>query len=230
MIAAFADSRTMLASFRNLALDTLFPKHSLQGREGEWVTLEEALSIHPRFLRLDASELRRMGMEHIDHITAACHYDDSLVLRRALWTFKYARIRPMGHILCDLIVLAAREAFDDESVVLCPVPLHWSRRFQRGFNQADVLARTVAKQGRGVTVRSLLKRVRSTGHQAHRHRDERLVAVRSAFKVRRSPLPLPDRVVLIDDLATTGSTLDACAATLKRAGVKTVEAVVIALG
>jgi predicted amidophosphoribosyltransferase len=111
--------------------------------------------------------------------------------------------------------------------VLCPVPLHWLRRFGRGFNQAECLARVVAAE-RGLPVRGLLMRIRWTGSQVQRCRSERLTAVRGAFRC-RIPDP-PAHLVLIDDLSTTGATLDACARALKEAGARYVEGWVIAHG
>ena len=76
---------------------------------------------------------------------------------------------------------------------------------------------------------NLLKRVRATGHQAWRGRAERLISVKGAFGLSKGK-SVPDRVILIDDLATTGATLDACAKALKDAGANYVEAWVVAHG
>jgi len=111
--------------------------------------------------------------------------------------------------------------------VLCPVPLHWSRRFQRGFNQSQLLADAVGKE-KGIEVRSLLARKKPTGFQSHRTRAQRLVSVRGAFAC--TTKIVPPFVVLIDDLATTGATLDSCASALKQSGARYVEAWVIAHG
>ena len=76
---------------------------------------------------------------------------------------------------------------------------------------------------------NLLKRVRDTGHQAWRSREERLCSMLNAFTVRRG-VTVPSHVILIDDIATTGATLDACAKALKSSGVQTVDAWVVARG
>lgn len=117
-----------------------------------------------------------------------------------------------------------------------PVPLHASRRRQRGFNQAADLARHL-----GLPCRGVLRRQRSTGTQtglpaAQRHRN-----VRGAFAVAKGLERRDGRagqegrgglegliVVLIDDVATTGATLDACARVLKDAGVREVRALTAA--
>jgi ComF family protein len=107
------------------------------------------------------------------------------------------------------------------AAVLCgadavvPVPLHPSRRRQRGFNQADDLARHL-----GVPLVRALKRVRRTSAQASLAADERAANVRAAFAATRHARALRGQVaVLIDDVSTTGATLDACASVLEAAGV-----------
>jgi ComF family protein len=105
-----------------------------------------------------------------------------------------------------------------------PVPLHRSRRRQRGFNQAEDLAEAL-----GIPVVTALRRVRATPSQvalpaARRHRN-----VRGAFAVTRNAASLAGmRVVLVDDVATTGATLDACARVLKEIGVIEVRALTAA--
>ena len=107
---------------------------------------------------------------------------------------------------------------------LVPVPLHASRRRQRGFDQAEDLARHL-----GLPVRRALRRVRATRSQtslpaAQRHRN-----VRGAFATTRQAADLIGAIiVLVDDVSTTGATLDACAHALKRAGVAEVRALTAA--
>jgi ComF family protein len=108
-----------------------------------------------------------------------------------------------------------------------PVPLHPSRRRQRGFNQAADLAR-----GLGLPVIHALRRVRATRPQADLSADDRLTNVDAAFAAAQFPEP-PQRwrdatLVLVDDVATTGATLDACAGVLLGAGAKEVRALTAA--
>ena len=118
--------------------------------------------------------------------------------------------------------------------VAVPVPLHPRRERSRGFNQADDLARTL-----GLPVRPLLRRIRYTTSQIDLPKDERQRNVRDAFEYcrpalseRRRGSAAPTRVervvVLVDDVATTGATLEACAAVLKAAGAKEVRALTAA--
>lgn len=204
-------------------LDLLFPRRSLSGAEGEWITEEERRLLIPHPVIEETADLRRRGIRFLDRLVAASTYADSSLLKKAIHTFKYVRIPALDRDLGHLIALAAEQT--DGTPILCPVPLHWARRFQRGFNQSELLARIVARE-RGLTVLPFLKRRRWTGSQMKRSRADRLTAMDEAF---RCTVDHPPRyVVLIDDLSTTGATLEACAQTLKEAGVQRVDAWVIA--
>jgi ComF family protein len=97
---------------------------------------------------------------------------------------------------------------------LVPVPLHWKRERERGFNQAAVLAQNVsAVTGIPVIERALCRRV-ATEQQALRSREERSKNVRDAFSIEDRHVFEGKHVLLIDDVLTTGSTLEACARAL----------------
>lgn len=110
--------------------------------------------------------------------------------------------------------------------VLVPVPLHPSRARSRGFNQAERIAAQLARRT-GMTVDVCLRR-RGGGRQMGRGRDERLHGLTGAVELRPGDHP-PRQVLLVDDVATTGGTLGACAAALRDAGTECVAAVTYAL-
>jgi ComF family protein len=111
---------------------------------------------------------------------------------------------------------------------LVPVPLHPARRRRRGFNQAEQLARALARRA-GLLVADCLERTGGGARtsQVGRGRQERLGALQGSVRM-RAGAPVPLRVLLVDDVVTTGSTLAACAAALSSAGVREVGAVVYA--
>jgi len=112
------------------------------------------------------------------------------------------------------------------NVPLVPVPVHRDRLRERGYNQAELLARALA-QRHGLRVAAFLERVRPTTKQHRLDRAARLANLRDAFRavVGRAP---PRTVVLVDDIITTTATLEACASVLRDAGVAEVYGFAIA--
>ncbi len=114
--------------------------------------------------------------------------------------------------------------------LVAPVPLHWRRLFTRRYNQAVLLARTVARDGKVRLAPDLLQRARWTGSQAGLKARERRRNVRHAFEVHpRWRATLKGRtVLLVDDVLTTGATVEACAWALQRAGAAHVDVLTLA--
>jgi ComF family protein len=118
----------------------------------------------------------------------------------------------------------------DEADLLVPVPLHWRRAWSRRYNQSGALAQVIARQT-GVTVsRDALRRVRPTQQQIGLSRSERATNVQGAFKVSQDKAADVQgrHVVLIDDVLTSGATVDACARALLRAKAAQVDVLVFA--
>lgn len=208
-------------------LDMVFPPVSLAGERGKWVTPHELRELRTQPLRLEEKVLRALGVRYVDRIVAAASYGGSPLLREAVHRFKYRRVRAYAEVLCGLLVQASQLLPEWPECVLTPVPLHWMRRYSRGFNQSDILAQAVSCE-RSWPISPLLERRAITGTQVGRTQRERKHAVRNAFTFVGGRIP--PRVVLVDDVATTGATLDACAKALKDAGVMRVEALVLAVG
>jgi ComF family protein len=162
--------------------------------------------------------LCRLGLSGFDAVYSYGAYEGSL--RKLIHLFKYGCVTPLAKPLGQLLSLALprEQNFD----VIVPMPLHWWRRWRRGFNQADLLAREIARRW-NLPVRSTVKRVRGTAPQAGLTHSKRRLNVSGAFAVRRgfssSNKPLSGmRVLLVDDVLTTGASAAACARALKRAG------------
>ncbi len=142
---------------------------------------------------------------------------------RAAWelvhAFKYGREAHLAPLLGRHFtrVLADPRFRSRRFDAIIPVPLHRVREQERGFNQAELLADLLAHEA-GVPLVNALKRVRPTGTQTHLSRAGRQKNLRGAFQLRRR-VPVEGRnFLLIDDVLTTGSTLDECARLLKAAG------------
>lgn len=123
-----------------------------------------------------------------------------------------AAARPLGH----LVAAAARQLALPGEVLVCPVPLHWTKRRQRGFNQAAEIARVAARELGLPYAPRLLKRVRGGVGSVHRSARGRAREVSGAF--RADPAVRGRGVLLVDDVMTTGATLGACARALARRG------------
>jgi ComF family protein len=170
--------------------------------------------------------LCRLGLRSFD--AAYCFGAYEGVLREIIHIYKYGKVRtlarPLGHLLGR--ALARDEGYD----VVTPVPLHWRRRWERGFNQAELLAREIARTS-GIPFASTLRRTRSTTAQAGLSNTARRRNVSAAFRCRdtvRSGALRGKRVLLIDDVMTTGSTAAACARALKDAGAARVALLTVA--
>lgn len=116
--------------------------------------------------------------------------------------------------------------FIGQNPTVTAVPLHPKRLRERGFNQAEIIAKFLAKIYE-LRFMNLLVRTKNTEHQVGKPRSERLQNLDGAFTV-RSHYSLPTTVLLIDDVWTTGATMSECAKTLKQAGVKQVWGLVLA--
>ena len=120
-----------------------------------------------------------------------------------------------------------QEWFSD--TILVPVPLHKTRERERGYNQSELLVRGIMKVFPKCKYEPLLQRMRSTPTQTHLNAADRRKNVRGAFGINGIVFPELN-YVLVDDVMTTGATLDACAAVLKKAGAKKVKAFTLAHG
>jgi ComF family protein len=155
---------------------------------------------------------------NIDGIRSVFRFEGTI--RQAIHQFKYRHIKAMAGPLGQLLAEHLR-TYPLTGDVLVPVPLHPKRLRERGYNQADLLVREISGITGMPVVDSLLVRRRDTITQARAaNAAERRSNVKDAFTCRRELDG--QRVLLIDDVCTTGATLDACAAALKAAGAGTV--------
>jgi ComF family protein len=131
--------------------------------------------------------------------------------------------------LGGLLVEGRREAISQlpADAWVVPVPLHWWRHWRRGYNQAEVLARDLAKR-LDLPIHKPLRRIKATPRLAQKGITERSELLHKAFRARSSPHLKGRTVLLVDDILTTGATCSAAARELKRAGAARVIAVVIA--
>jgi competence protein ComFC len=154
-------------------------------------------------------------------------YERPLV--RAILLLKYERIEPLGTWFAErLTELVAKEQERMAADVVVPVPLHRQRSRERGFNQVDVFGRPLARRLRLPYRPVLLMRSRPRPEKHLLRHDERWDAVRGAFAMGSGGRVDNLRVLLLDDVMTTGATLDACTRALREAGAKSVVGLTLA--
>ncbi len=153
------------------------------------------------------------------------------VLRAAVHQFKYGGALWLARDLADLLEGCVAAHFDAAAAdVVVPVPLYPLRQRERGYNQAAVLGGELAcRLGRRFDGRALA-RVRETQTQTRLSAPQRRENILGAFAVERPAWVVRRRVLLVDDVMTTGATLNECARVLKRAGAREVWAVTVARG
>ena len=148
-------------------------------------------------------------------------YEETVV--RAILLLKFEQIEPLGAWFAErLAELVSAEADTLAADVVVPVPLHRQRERERGYNQAALLSKPLAKRLRLPHQAVLLVRTRARPDKQVLSLEERWESVRGAFATRPGSQVDNLRVLLVDDVLTTGATLDACARTLRQAGAKSV--------
>ncbi len=134
-------------------------------------------------------------------------------LEQAVRAFKFHGVTRLGVLFGEAMAEAVRESAWQVDLI-CPMPLHTRRRLERGYNQSALITQTLARR-LGVSHRHAVKRVRATQQQARLGGSERQQNVSGAF--RASPLK-GERVLLVDDVMTSGATLTECSLALLEAG------------
>jgi ComF family protein len=167
--------------------------------------------------------LCRRGVRGFDAAYSFGFYEGEL--RELIHLFKYGRVQtlagPLGRLLS--VAVPREERFD----AIVPMPLHWRKRWQRGFNQSDLLARELGRRIH-VPVQRALRRIRSTAAQAGLTNAKRRLNVSGAFRAKKAKSLAGQKVLLIDDVMTTGATAASCARAIKIAGARSVTLLTVA--
>jgi len=158
---------------------------------------------------------------------AVVRYED--VARDLVHRLKYGDRLDLATSMGRWMARAGRELLEDADA-LVPVPLHWRRLWGRRFNQAAALAKAAASQSGVPVLTGILRRIRATPQQVGLSRSARADNVQGAFAVTQDGKAAVHgkRLVLVDDVLTSGATVDACARTLLRAGARNVDVLVFA--
>ena len=220
---------------RSQCLDLLFPPRCIRCRQvGAWLCAE-CLNQTPR---LEASFCARCGSTIADGLCKRCRtpplqiecirsvvYSEG-VLREAIHRFKYRGLTALAEPLGGLMA-AYWVQHPMPTDVVVPVPLHAARLRERGYNQAALLACEMARRVGLAVDGQTLNRQRATAPQVELDASQRRENVRDAFRCSGNALS-GKQVLLVDDVCTTGSTLEACALALYEGGAHAVRALTLA--
>ena len=233
-------SQTILQKSSRFLLDIIFPPRCVSC-EATNAWLCEACLDHIAFitqpicercgtvladpLKLSCHQCRHNPLQYIDGIRSAAYFENNPI-RSAIHFLKYRNHKAVAASLGQILAQTCHR-YNLQADIIVPVPLHISRLRERGYNQCELLAKGLGGLLHLPVDAHTLQRARATQSQMTLGAAERHQNVVGAFSCRSNTL-VGQRVLLIDDVCTTGSTLDACAGALKEAGVASVWGVTLA--
>ena len=214
-------------AMKNWVKDLFFPKFCVtcENVEGEWLceTCLAKIAAPKMFYCLQPAA---GGVSYLDNAAAFFSYEENTVAK-LIKLFKYNYLTDLAEIFAKII---KKEDFNFNwrGFTVVPVPLHPRRERERGFNQAEIIARIFAEKI-GLPLNKNLRRGVYTTQQAKLTKEERQKNLKNAF-VWNSAITPPEKVLLVDDVFTTGATMQECAKVLKNNGVKVVWGLALASG
>ncbi len=144
---------------------------------------------------------------------------DNLIKR-----YKFHNQVPLGRILIDLAWDVSKTDLVHHSYdAIIPIPLHWVRQLQRGFNQAELLSNEIGYRLK-IPVRSVIYRKKNNPQQSQLHRQQRQQNLRNTFYIQENSLTALEKVLIVDDVITTGETIQTVSKLLVSSGIKHVDA------
>jgi ComF family protein len=245
-----------LELIKNYFLDVFFPKFCLNcGAEGNYLcedcfalmdVLESSYCLCEKPFRLPfAGKCQKCQQKKLNGLYFALSYQNNLV-KKLISQFKYEPfVKELSKELALLIIthfsllnktpefsdsIKIASPFNETNFILVPIPLYKQRLKWRGFNQAEELAKELSKFLLIPVYSNILVRIKETLPQVNLAKEERENNVRGAFAVRNSELKSIEKkkVLLVDDVYTTGSTMEECARVLKESGAKEVWGIAVA--
>lgn len=169
------------------------------------------------------------GSLSLDALYIGVSYEDETV-KKSIHALKYEFLEELAQPAAVWAEAGMRRfAPSLDGHVFVPIPLHRRRKYARGFNQSAMIAKILSAGFQSAYDEEILQRTRFTNFQAELGREERFKNVRSAFRAAYGR-SVPKKIILVDDVSTTGATLSACADLLKKNGAEYVGACVSAHG
>ena len=166
-----------------------------------------------------------------DHIFNKCYsiFDYDEVIKSKLIKFKQSGYKNIGQTL-SYLVSEYLDNLDIDIDIIIPMPIHSNRLKDRGFNQSEILCERLTGRYKKLVIKDILFRILDTPHQTGLSRFNRMENLSGAFILKKPSRIKGKKILLIDDIFTTGSTFDECAKVLYKAGAKTVDCLCLPRG
>lgn len=234
-----------LRFFKENLFDLVFPKFCLGcGQEGIWICpqcqdkiVQVSSQVCPECGRISRSGKfckHCQKSKRLSGIIVACYWEEGPI-KEIIHNFKYNNVLELSDFLGGLMAEALKENIQtiadySNHILITAVPLYWLRRAQRGFNQSEMLAEAIAEKLSLPKNFKILKKIRRTKPQAQTDSKKRRENLQNSFKFYKNITVRGRTIIIVDDVTTTGTTLNECARVLRKAGAKEVWGLVIARG
>ncbi|MCX6807589.1 MAG: ComF family protein [Patescibacteria group bacterium] len=213
--------------FINHLFDLIFPSRCVFCG-GQEISSPLCNACAENILLAPVRSMKLVEFNDLDGVIVACINNPRL--RVAVHALKYRMYKNVAEVLGKKLSQALSNQIVFSEFILMPVPLYFLRRWWRGFNQAEALAKVVNKNTFIPLASDVIKRCRHTISQVGLGRAERLKNLQHAFIVTNENHLIGKNILLIDDILTTGATLGECAKVLKKAGAQKVIGLVLSHG
>lgn len=165
---------------------------------------------------------------YLDGVIVCAHYDKNI--EKIIADIKYNGFFAYAQDVSEIMLFHKSEILKLYIDLLVPIPIHHKREWSRGFNQTEKIAESLSHMI-NIPYKNIIKRDRNTETQVGKERAERLINVQDAFSLENDEvISHYQRIMLVDDVMTTGATLEECAEVLKKKGIQKVYAIVLARG
>lgn len=177
----------------------------------------------------EAKAALKKGFNYYDDIVCVCEY--SGIIKNALRRFKFSSKPAYARTLSLLLVQELKKMTNSHKFdIIISVPLHKQKEQERGYNQSYLISKEISRELGYCEQSMVLKRIRNTGSQSRLDKSMRMTNVKDAFRVDNVEAVKGKTILLVDDILTTGNTINECCRVLKQAGAAKVIAAVIASG
>ena len=217
--------------------EALFPRYCLScKKEGSWLCkdCQEAIDYLKEQFCPFCQRITETGRpcsicrprHNLTGLLAAAHF--KFPINRLIHKLKYQGTKELSQLLIQITIKGTRNRLPKGKKLIIPIPLHPKQERKRGFNQAELMAKELSKKTKIEYDPKILKRIKNTKSQTKLNRRERRENLKNAFAITKN-IDLKEYIVLlVDDVTTTGATLDEAAKTLKQAQPKEIWGLVVA--